>query len=222
MQDDRMHGGAMIPVAFQSHPALPAWLPFTTAGALALTPGHDDSAVLCGLALAALLFAAVEQRPRAMLAAGGIAIGLTPGGIILAPVAIGLAIRHQLTHWLILLPVTAVATWLAIGGEPGPTALPSLYSVAVAHLAVAALVAAAGIGLAAWTTAEASSRARHGHRLLVFATINALSLALFVPTAIETLALLIVLLAAARLSHGPLVRAANDEPIIPRGLRVAA
>ena len=171
MQRRRAQTAAMIATPFAQVPAPPLALLAAAASVAALTPSADAAAILCGLALAASLVAAIEGRPSAMLAATGVSIGLAPGGLILAPLMLGLAIRRRAACRLAVIPLAAAATWTATGGWTRAATLPSLYELALARVDLGALILAVGVGFAAWTAAAASARggrsgsnARRGRR----------------------------------------------------------
>ena len=212
----------MIAVPFRHPPAPPFTLLAATVGALALMPGAVPVAILCGLALAASLIAAIEGRSRAMLAATGIAVGLSSGGMILAPLIVGVVIRRRAGRMLPILPLVAVATWFAIGGWSRSGTLPSLYDLALSRIDLSALIFAAVAGTMSFIAAEASARPLFGRHLLDAAIASSCVIALFVPTTAAALILPLVValdMRGARTSR--IALAANDNRVVPR-LRLAA
>jgi hypothetical protein len=204
-------------------PAPPAMLVTALAVAAMLAvalPGGRWSDTLALLASAASLFAAQERRPYDMIAAAGIAAGLAPAGLLLAPLCLGLAIRQGAARQLPLATIAAALVhWALPWSIPGPT-LPNLATVAVVCPDVAALIAAIGIGTAAWLAARASI-AMPGD-ILIEARWGAILLAGVLPLPIGALGVVLVL-AALPLPSRPRRHAANDNSALPRRrMRLAA
>ena len=212
----------MIAVPSRPPSAPPFTLLSAMTGALALIPSADATAILCGLALAASLIAAIEGRSRAMLAATGVAVGLSSGGMIFAPLIVGVAIRRGAGRILPILPLVGIVTWLAIGGWSRSGALPSLYDLALARTDLSALIFAATVGLMSFVGAEASARPLFGRNLLDAAVASSCAIALFVPTAAASLILpLVVAMGTRGAEKRRIARSANDNPVMPR-LRLTA
>lgn len=183
-------------------------------------PGGRWSDTLALLAGVTALFAAQERRPHDMIAAAGIAAGLAPAGLLLAPLCLGLAIRQGAARQLPLAGIAAMLVqWALPWSIPEPT-LPNLATVAVACPDAFALIAAIGIGTGAWLTARASIAMPGG--ILTEAKWGAILLAGVLPLPIGTLGVVLILAALPRRSR-PARHAANDNIALPRRrVRLAA
>jgi hypothetical protein len=121
-----------------------------------LLPDTGWSDALALLAITAALVAAHERRHRDMAIAAALGVALSPAGLLLAPLCLGLAIgRGAVRH----LPVAAVIGLLVATRLPWttPTAqLPNLATLPAAWPASLALVAAIGVGASAWLAARGS------------------------------------------------------------------
>ncbi|TXC71439.1 hypothetical protein FSB78_11170 [Sphingomonas ginsenosidivorax] len=139
-------------------------------------------ALLADLALIAVVVAAGERRYTAMLIAAGLACGLVAYGAMLLPVAIGVAIRRRVRAPLLLLtPVAAAATAMALGAMPLPDGRGMIGLAAITPDGAAdGLLLAVGIGASAWVTASLTTRSLHGRALISTATMVALGAALVI------------------------------------------
>ena len=204
-------------------PSLPLPLALIAIASLVLAsiPGNGPAAVLCGLAICAGLVAALDRRGPAMMAATGIAIGLAPAGLLLAPLMLGLAIRRRVWCALPLVPIPAIAIAAATGGWPRLPPLPGFHLVVAAWPATIVPVAALGAALAAWAAAASASPAGD-HALRRIAGIALLGGTLVLPVSGATLLLPLILVFGThpRASRRP--RAANDNPRVRRIVRLAA
>ena len=184
---------------------------------LLLTPFADPNALLCGLALCVTLVAANDRRLSAMMLASGVAVGCAPAGLLLAPFAIGMAVRQRSWRRLPLMPVATLVTAWSLTGWPVMPTLPSLWGLVPVHPHLLALIAAASGGVAVWIIADTASLTTHDKGPLR----SLLSLALIVPTA--PIALLFPLLVALATAISPARQcAANDNPLVSRVPRLAA
>ncbi len=140
------------------------------------------AALLADLALVAVVVATSERRYGAMLVAAGLACGLVAYGAMLLPVAIGIAIRRRVRPLLLLLtPMTAAATALALGTLPLPEGRGMIGLAAIAPDGADGLVFAIGFGSFAWVTALLTTRSLNGRALTAAATMVALGAAMVIP-----------------------------------------
>jgi hypothetical protein len=184
------------------------------AALLACDPLAAPIAVLTGIALAAGLTAAFTRRWTAMAIAAGVAGGLSPAGLILAPLAIGLSIRVRSVR-LPVLGIGAGAVVATTVGWRATASLPSLLDVAIAHPGVAGLVVATGAGLAGWVAATAT---RPG-ALAAGGVAGTLALAAFVPMPPVTLALAAMAIMTCYRRPARRTPAANDNSLMRPAMR---
>lgn len=217
-----------MPVSF---PALrappPAALPSTSVAALALMAafaavlpggGWSDAAAL--LALVVALVAAHDRRYRAMLAAAGLAVGLSSAGLLLAPLLIGWPIARGAARHLPIAALAAAAAWLASPWHAPSTGLPNLAAIAILFPHSVALVVALGAGSAAWLAARAAVAAPAD--LMREARLGALVLAALLPLPAGALGFVAVL-ALMPVAALPARSAANDNlPVRRVTIRLAA
>ena len=201
----------------------PALLVVALVGAALLAgvlPGGTWNDTLALLASAAALFAGHERRDRDMIVAAALAAGLAPAGWLLAPLWLGSAIcrararRH--------LPVAALAGAMVSLMLPWPTpdaALPNLALLGSLLPATFALVVALGVGLAAWLGTRASVSPPGA--LFAEARLGAILLAAVLPLPSGVLGFVLIL-AAMPLPSPSRLRAANDNLILRRTVRLAA
>lgn len=199
---------------------LPIVAPLIAAALLAgLLPGGRWSDALALLASVAALCAAHEKRTGAMIVAAGLAAGLAPAGLLLAPLWLGLAIQRRAVR---LLPNAAVTAALANLALPWPTpvlTLPNLAKVAAAYPDASPLIATIGIGMAAWLAARASVST--SGVLWSEARLGAILMASVLPLPVSALGI-VVMLAALPQPRRPLLDAANDNVVGRRTIRLAA
>lgn len=199
----------------------PARLP---SGALAMAaiaagvlPGGGWSESIALLALVAGIVAAQQRQARAVAVAAGLAAGLAPAGLLLAPLFAGWTIRHGgARHLPIMILTGTVLTWLSPWTLP-TIGLPNLALLATQAPESLTLVAALGCGVAAWLLARASAQPRgvvwHEARL------GTLAMAAIVPLSPGAL-LFVLTMAALPLPARP--RAANDNAACRRLRRYEA
>lgn len=187
------------------------------AALLACDPLAAPIAILTGIALAVGLTAAFTRRWTAMAIAAGVAGGLSPAGLILAPLAIGLSIRVRSVRLPVLgIGVGAVvATTVGWRATASPPSLPSLLDVAIAHPGVAGLVVATGAGLAGWVAATAT---RPG-TLAAGGVAGTLALAAFAPMPPVTLALAAMAIMTCYRRPPRQTPAANDNSLMRPAMR---
>ncbi len=114
-----------------------------------LLPDTGWSDALALLAITAALFAAHERRHRDMVIAAALGVALSPAGLLLAPLCLGLAIgRGAIRH----LPVAAVIGLLVA------TRLP--WTAPAAQLPNLALLPQHGRQASLWSPQSASARVR--------------------------------------------------------------
>lgn len=214
--------GSMSPVPrFVATPfPSPAILALAAAAALVVVmPGGRWSDALALLASVAALCAAQERRTRDMIVAAGLALGLAPAGLLLAPLCVGVAIRRGAARHL---PIAALVAILVSRALPWPApvpTLPNLAALAALHPDMLALVAAIGIGTAAWLCARASTLMPGA--LLAEARLGGVLLACVVPLPMGALGI-VLMLAALPLPARPPLSAANDNAALRRTVRLAA
>ena len=173
-----------------------------------LLPGGGWGDSLALFATVAALVAAGERRDRDMLLAAGLAAGLAPAGLLLAPLCLGLAFRRGVVRHLpgAGLAGAAIATMLP-WAAPVAT-LPNLAALAMHVPASLALVVAIGTGLAAWLAARAASLPTTTPALFAEARLGMLVLASALPLPPGAIGVLL-LVATLPLPAPP--RAANDN-----------
>lgn len=210
-----------VPLPRQSvPPALLVAALMVAAMLAAALPGGRWSDTLALFASAAALFAAQERRPYDMIAAAGIAAGLAPAGLLLAPLCLGVSIRQGAARRLPLAAVAAMLVHSALPWSvPMPT-LPNLAMIAATYPDALALIAAIGTGTGAWLAARASI-AMPGD-ILTEAKWGAILLAGVLPLPVGALGAVLIL-AALPLPSRPRLHAANDNIALPRRrVRLAA
>ena len=184
-----------------------------------LLPGGQWSDGLALLASIAALCAAHERRNGVMIVAAGLAAGLAPAGFLLAPLCLGLAIKRRAIR---LLPYAAVTAALANFALPLPTPappLPNLAAVVATYPDTLALIAAVGIGIAAWLAARASVSTPSV--LMHEARLGAILMAGVLPLPMSALGI-VLMLAVLHLPKRPRLDAANDNVLGQRTIPVAA
>ena len=143
---------------------------------------------LCDLLLIAIFVAASERRYKAMLAAAGLACGLSPYGAMQLPLAIGLTFSRKIDpRALLLVPLTAYTAYSALFATGIPhlgsaTSSVGLWAI-LSDPALAGLLVAIALGSAAWFTATLSARPVTNDTLTVAAAACALGYALVMPEA---------------------------------------
>ncbi|GAA0669366.1 hypothetical protein FHT00_000442 [Sphingomonas insulae] len=212
----------MSPVPRYAAVALPvtAIVALVAAAALAVAmPGGRCSDALALFASVAALCAAQERRTQDMILATGLAVGLAPAGLLLAPLCVGIAIRRGAARTL---PIGASVAIVVSRLLPWPTLAPTLPNLAAWALVrpdALALVAAIGIGMAAWLGARASTPMPGA--LLAEARLGVVLLACVLPLPLGVLGIVVVL-AALPLPARPRLQAANDNRVLRRTVRLAA
>lgn len=197
------------------------WIAALAAAAVlaALLPGGRWSDMLALLAAAAALFAAQEGRSRDMLIAAGLAGGLAPAGLLLAPLCIGLAFRRRAAGDLpVAIGIAALVAYALPWTRP-VAALPNLAMIAETVPSSLALVAAIGVGIAAWLGARASILPAGD--VFAEARLGALLLATVLPLPLGALGF-VLMLAALPLPSPRRLHAANDNIVVRRTVRLAA
>lgn len=184
-----------------------------------LLPDTGWSDALALLAITAALFAAHERRHRDMVIAAALGVALSPAGLLLAPLCLGLAIgRGAIRH----LPVAAVIGLLVATRLPWtvPAAqLPNLALLPAAWPASLALVAAIGVGASAWLAARGSIT--RPATLFAEARLGIVVLAMLLPLPPGVLGFVVMILALP-LSTPVRCHAANDNVVVRRPIRLAA
>lgn len=186
------------------------------AGALPGTRWSDTAALL---ALVAALFAGHERRMRDMLVAAGLATGLAPVGLLLAPLCVGLAIRHRAVRHVPIACLTMALTHWALPWPMPGAALPNLSALMDVWPDGIAIVVAIGAGLAAWLVARASMLPSAA--LPAEARLGTLLLAIVLPLPLAALGF-ILMMAALPWPAARQLCAANDNVVDRRIVRLAA
>ncbi|MEH3157504.1 MAG: hypothetical protein PGN08_00450 [Sphingomonas taxi] len=182
--------------------------------ATALLPGGGWSESTALLALVAGIEAVRQRRTLAVAVAAGLAVGIAPAGLLLAPLFAGWTIRQgRARHLPIMVLSAAIIMWLSPWAMPAVT-LPNLALLPTHAPESLALVAALGCGVAAWLLARASVQPPGA--VLHEARLGTLALAAILP--LSPGALLFVL-AIAALPLPPRPRAANDNAACRRSRR---
>jgi hypothetical protein len=209
------------PLVYQTVAApVPLLCALATAALFAsVLPGGRWSDTLALLASTAALFAGHERRDRDMLAAAGLAAGLAPAGMLLAPLFVGLAVRRQAVRYLPLALLIGLAGSHLLPWPGLPATLPNLAALVTMMPESLALVVAAGIGVAAWLGARASMLAPA--TLFHEARLGVVVLAIIWPLPIGALAF-VLMFAALPLPSPPRRMAANDNIALRRAIRLAA
>ncbi len=209
------------PLLRRAAPPPAPWMTALCAAAMlaAMLPGGRWSDMLALLAAAAALSAAHDGRNRDMLVAAGLAAGLAPAGLLLAPLCIGLAIRRRAARHLPVALIVGLLTASALPWSRPIPALPNLALVAQTLPSSLALVAPLGIGIAAWLGARATARPPGG--TFAEARLGALLLATVLPLPPGVLGF-VLMLAALPLPAPRRLHAANDNSVVRRVVRLAA
>lgn len=201
-----------------SPPAIVAALALAAlvAGALPDTGWNDALALF---ATTAALFAAHERRCRDMLVAAAIGSALSPAGLLLAPLFLGLAFNLRGTRHLPVAALVATLVALQTSWSLPLVPLPNLAILPNAWPVSLALVVAGGPGVAAWLAARASAAPRA--MLFAEARLGTLLMAACLPLPPGALAF-VAMIAALPLPAPALPRAANDNSLGRRVIRLAA
>lgn len=182
-------------------------------------PGGRWSDTLALLASTAALFAGHERRDRDMLAAAGLAAGLAPAGMLLAPLFVGLAVRRQAARYLPMALLIGLAVNHLLAWPEPAAAVPNLAALAALIPGSLALVVATGIGVAAWLGARASILTPTA--LFREARLGVVLLAIVLPLPVGALGF-VLMFAALPLPSPPRLMAANDNLVLRRTIRLAA
>jgi len=202
-------------------PTPTSWMAASVPAAVltALLPGGRWSDMLALLATAATLFAAREGRNRDMLVAAGLAAGLAPAGLLLAPLCVGLAFRRHVAGYLpVAIGFAVLVAWNLPWTRPGP-ALFNLSTIADLVPPSLAPITAIGAGIAACLGARASTLPAGGE--FAEARLGALLLAGVLPLPLGALGF-ILMLAVLPLPSPRQLHAANDNVVVRRTVRLAA
>ncbi len=178
-------------------------------------PGGGWNDALALLASVAALIGAQERRDRDMIVAVALAAGLAPAGWLLVPLCAGLAIRRGATRHLCYAPIVGTAVLRLLPWPDTAVTLPNLAAVVAVAPAMLALVAAFGLGAAAWLGARASILPPAG--VLAEARFGAILLASVLPLPLSALCFVLTF-AALPLPSPPRLRAANDNVVLRRAL----
>lgn len=179
--------------------------------------GWNDALAL--LATTAALFAAHERRDRDMLVVAAMGAAMSPAGLLLAPLFLGVAIGRGAGRHLPLAGVVGMLVALQLPWTAPTVQLPNLASLPLAWPASIVLVAALGIGVAAWLAARASVLPPRA--LFAEARLGALLLAAVLPLPPGVLGF-VVMVAALPLPATVRLQAANDNVVVRRPVRLAA
>lgn len=195
-------------------------LPLVAAALLvALLPGGRWADATALVALGAALAAADARRTAVMALVTGLAVGLSPAGLLLVPCAVGTAIRQRGARHLPIGIAAALAVAVLRGWTVPAAGLPNAVALAAAVPDAAGLLLATGVGVAAWLTARASAIAPAA--LWREARLGMALLACLLPLPAGVVPFLLVVLAW-RLPAAPRLSAANDNGLPLPSLRLAA
>jgi len=209
-----------LPLSRQSIAPAPLVMALCAAALLALVlPGGRWSDMVALLASVAAMVAGHDRRERDMLVAAGIAAGLAPVGLLVTPLAIGLAIGRGEARHLPLGGLIALTAWVALPWAPVAPALPNLALLATEAPTTLALVVAIGFGTAMWLGARATTTPASA--LFVEARLGVTVLAAILPLPLGCLGF-VLMLAALPLPAVRPKRAANDNAVARRIVRLAA
>ncbi|GEM71378.1 hypothetical protein SAQ01S_11440 [Sphingomonas aquatilis NBRC 16722] len=210
---------APMPPFRSAPPPMPVAALASAAVLAGLLPDTGWSDALALLAITAALFAAHERRHRDMLIAAALSVALSPAGLLLAPLCLGLAIgRGAIRH----LPVAAIIGLLVATRLPWTTPaaqLPNLALLPAAWPASLALVAAIGVGTSAWLAARGTIT--RPAALFAEARLGIVVLAMLLPLPPGVLGFVVMILALP-LPTPVRCQAANDNVVVRRPIRLAA
>jgi hypothetical protein len=184
-----------------------------------LLPDTGWSDALALLAITAALFAAHERRHRDMAIAAALSVALSPAGLLLAPLCLGLSINRGAIRYL---PVAAVTGLLVATQLPWATPaaqLPNLAMLPAAWPASLALVAAIGVGASAWLAARGT--VARPAALFAEARLGIVVLAMLLPLPPGVLGF-VVMIVALPFQTPVRCQAANDNIVVRRAIRLAA
>jgi len=184
--------------------------------------GTEVTAILSGLAACAAIVAAVERRHVATITAAALAMGLGPIGLLVAPIALGIAVATRRAALGPHAAAGAITTWRVLGDWTAGEAVPTLFSLVGYRPQLFALVSAIAIAFSAWLSASVSDRHASEPAMLRLAAIAVIGGAVIVPMPVTALMLPILLVTSWRPAVTLPPRAANDDRLVRSTIRLAA
>ena len=184
-----------------------------------LLPDTGWSDALALLSITAALVAAHERRHRDMVIAAALGVALSPAGLLLAPLCLGLAVGRGAIRHIPLAAVTGLLVFTRLPWTAPTVQLPNLALLPAAWPASLALVAAIGVGASAWLAARGSIT--RPTALFAEARLGIFVLAMLLPLPPGVLGFVVMILALP-LPTPNRCQAANDNVVVRRPIRLVA